>query len=67
MELQIAGPQLTVLWPLSALDWTLEATTDLSNPDSWQPVNVAPVDGDYFHTQTFDITPTNKAFFRLKK
>ncbi len=67
MELQIARPQLTVSWPISAVDWTLESTTDLSNPNGWQPVGVAPVDADYFHTQTFDITPTNKAFFRLKK
>jgi Immunoglobulin I-set domain/Lipase len=67
LDLQIAGPQLTALWPLSALDWTLESTTNLSDPNSWQPVNVAPLDGDYFHTHTFDISTTGRAFFRLKK
>ena len=67
LELEATGPQLTVSWPVSAVDWTLESTVDLANPNGWQPVNVAPVDADYFHTQTFDIAPTNKAFFRLRK
>lgn len=31
------------------------------------PVNVTAVDSDYFHTQTFDITPTDRVFFRLTK
>ena len=67
LELGIAAGQLTASWPLSAVDWTLESTTDLSNPNGWQPAGVAPVDADYFHTQTFNIAPTNKAFFRLRK
>ena len=65
--LQIAKPQMTVSWPLSALEWTVESTTDLSNPNGWQPTATAPLDSDYFHTQTFDISTTGKAFFRLKK
>ena len=67
LELQIAGPQLNTSWPISALDWTLESTTDLANPNGWQPMNTAPLDADYFHTQTFDISTTGKAFFRLRK
>ena len=67
LTLEISQPQLTISWPLSAVEWTVESTTDLSNPNSWQPVNTAPLDADYFHTQTFDITTTSKAFFRLRK
>ncbi len=67
LTLQMANPQMTVSWPLSALEWTVESTTDLSNPNGWQPVVTAPLDSDYFHTQTFDISTTGKAFFRLRK
>ena len=67
LTLQIAKPQMTVSWPLSALEWTVESTTDLSNPNGWQPAGTAPVDVDYFHTETFDISTASKAFFRLRK
>jgi hypothetical protein len=39
LELSIADNLVTVSRPPSALDWTLEATTDLSNP-----VDAAPHD-----------------------
>lgn len=67
LSLEKTGDSLTATWPLSAQDWTIETTTDLSNPNSWEEVNQAPVDNDVFHTQTFDVTGATKAFFRLKK
>jgi hypothetical protein len=67
VALDKAGSTLTASWPLSALDWTLETTTDLSDPNGWQPVAYPPNDTDFFHTMMFDISTTNRAFFRLRK
>lgn len=57
----------TLSWPLSAIDWTLEANDDLANPNGWTPVNVAPADADYLHSVTLDITGESRFFFRLRK
>jgi len=67
VSLDKVGNALTASWPLSAMDWTLETTTDLSDPNGWEPVTYPPTDTDFFHTMLFDVTGTNKAFFRLKK
>jgi Immunoglobulin domain/Lipase len=66
LELSMTGGLLTASWPLSAVDWTLEASPDLS-PDSWQAISSEPLDTDYNHTMTFDISHANKQFFRLGK
>jgi hypothetical protein len=67
LEVEKTGDSLTASWPLSAIDWTIETTTDLSDPNSWEPVANPPTDADFFHTMTFDVTGTNRVFFRLKK
>lgn len=67
LEVEKTGDSLTASWPLSAIDWTIETTTDPSDPNGWQPVSNLPTDSDFFHTMTFDVSGTNRAFFRLKK
>lgn len=67
LEVEKTGDSLTASWPLSAIDWTIETTTDLSDPNSWEPVANPPTDADFFHTMTFDVSGTPRAFFRLKK
>jgi hypothetical protein len=67
VTLDKAGNALTASWPLSALDWTLETSTDLSDPNGWEPVSAPPTDTDFSHTMLFDVTGSNRAFFRLKK
>ncbi len=66
LDIAPAGPQLKLAWPLSGVDWTLETTTTLALPDSWQPVTTMPLDADYEHSVPFDITVPNQ-FFRLRK
>lgn len=66
LTLELNGSDLSVLWPLWASGWTLEAATDLG-PTSWQPETEPPEDADYFHTMTFDISTMPKGFFRLRK
>lgn len=66
LEVQTGGA-LKASWPLSAIDWTLEFSTNLSDPTSWQAVTELPEDTDYFHTKTFNIPVENGMFFRLKK
>lgn len=66
LTLDLSGGELTVSWPLSAFDWTLETSSDLG-AGGWQPETDPPEDTDYFHTMTFDITNTPKGFFRLRK
>lgn len=61
------GNTLVASWPLSAIDWTIETSTNLSDPNSWEPVTQPPTTSDFFNTMTFDISGTNRAFFRLKK
>jgi hypothetical protein len=67
VTLDKAGNALTASWPLSALDWTLETSTDLSDPNGWEPVTNPPTDTDFYHTMLFDVTGVGRAFFRLKK
>jgi hypothetical protein len=61
------GNDLIASWPLSAMDWTLETTTDLNDPSSWRLETAAPIDTDFFHTMKFDVSENDRAFFRLKK
>ncbi len=67
LTLSVFGSELTASWPLSAIDWTLEQTSDLSLPNGWQPEPGMPEDTDYFHTMTFDISTVPRGFFRLRK
>lgn len=67
LELAVIGHQINAAWPLSAIDWTLEANDDLSNPNGWVPVNVVPAEEDYFRSVSLDITGEKKFFFRLRK
>lgn len=59
------GNSLTAKWPLSAIDWTIETSTDLNDPNGWEPVTEPATNADFFHTMTFDVSGTNRAFFRL--
>ncbi len=67
LTLQMYTGQASVTWPISAVNWTLQLSTDLSDPNGWQAVSGAPNDTDYFHSVTFDIGTSTRAFFRLKK
>jgi hypothetical protein len=63
----MAGTDLTVSWPLSAIDWTLETTTNLADPNSWHAEITPPDDTEFFHSMTFDASTTKRVFFRLRK
>ncbi len=65
LDLAVTGVALTASWILSAVGWTLEATTDITQPNSWLGTGVAPADANYSHTLSFDVSQTNRAFFRL--
>ncbi|MEI6705050.1 MAG: hypothetical protein WCL71_16180 [Deltaproteobacteria bacterium] len=67
LSLDMVGTGLTVSWPLSAIDWTLETTTNLSDPNSWQAEVGPPDDTEFSHSMTFDAPTTKRVFFRLKK
>lgn len=66
LGLSRSGSELTVSWPLSAFDWALEASDDLS-VDRWWPQPDPPEVSDYFNTITFDISADPRVFFRLSK
>jgi pimeloyl-ACP methyl ester carboxylesterase len=61
------GNTLVASWPLSAIDWTIETSTDPSDPNGWGAVTEPPTASDFFRTMTFDVTETDRAFFRLRK
>jgi len=67
-QLQISPMEsgLNLSWPLSSIGWTLETTTDLADPNSWQPVNLTPVNSNYFQGVQVD-SPTPIQFYRLTK
>ncbi len=67
LNLDKSGNTLVASWPLSAIDWTIETSTDLSDPNGWEAVTQPPTASDFFHTMTFDVSGTDRAFFRLKK
>jgi hypothetical protein len=67
LSLEKSGNLLTASWPLSSLDWTIETTTDLSDPNGWATVTEQPTASEFFHRMTFDVSGNDKAFFRLKK
>lgn len=67
LDLAASGNQLQATWPRSAVDWTLEASDDLSNPNGWKPVPGVPDELDYAHSIKMDITGEKKFFFRLRK
>ncbi len=66
LDLEMTTASVKASWPISAIDWTLEATDDLTNPN-WQPVEGTPDDTDYFHTMAFDLGTSKHVFFRLRK
>lgn len=66
VSLEKMGAQLKLSWPLHGVGWTLETTTDLTQPNSWQPVLNPEVIQDY--ERRVDLTPTApRQFFRLRK
>jgi|GEM_PF-1771143 len=66
LGIQKADAEMTLSWPLHGLDWTLESTTDLTQPNSWQPVLNPEVVQDY--VRRVNVPPTATAqFFRLRK
>lgn len=67
LSLEKSGNLLTASWQLSAIDWTIETTTDLSDPNGWEPVTGQPTASEFFHRMTFDVSGNDKAFFRLRK
>ncbi len=67
LSLDMAGTDLTVSWPLSAIDWTLETTTNLADPNSWRAETAPPEITEFSHSMTFDVSKTKRVFFRLKK
>jgi hypothetical protein len=67
LSLTISEEQATLTWPISAVNWTLEANENLLNAAGWGIVNVTPTDSDFVHSVTLDITNEEKFFFRLRK
>ncbi len=62
LRLSLAGSALTVAWPLSAPDWTLEAQSDLTLGTPWQPQTGASDDTDCFRNDVRYLEET-KSFF----
>ena len=67
LNISVVGRQTTIWWPSSGMDCSVEATSDLSDPNSWLPITTSPSDVDYFHTMSFDATGHRRQFFRLRK
>lgn len=66
VSLEQVGTQMHLSWPLHGLGWTLEMTTDLTQPNSWQPVLTPPSVEEY--QRRVNLTPTApRQFFRLRK
>ena len=42
LNLDKNGNTLVASWPLSAIDWTIETSTDLSDPNGWEAVTQPP-------------------------
>ena len=61
-----ANGAVKVLWPMSAVGWSLETSGDMS-PGSWLPETTAPEVGDFFQSLKFAPTAPSKGFFRLRK
>jgi hypothetical protein len=60
------GQQMNLSWPMYGIDWTLETTADLTQPNSWQPVLNPEIIQDY--QRRVNLTPTApRQFFRLRK
>jgi hypothetical protein len=66
LSLAMNGTAITVSWPVTATAWTLQTTATLSDPNSWQTVDGAPVDSALSHTMTLNVASKSQ-FFRLSK
>jgi hypothetical protein len=66
VSLEKMGAQMKLSWPLHGVGWNLETTTDLTQPNSWQPVMTPATVEDY--QRRVNLTPTApRQFFRLRK
>jgi hypothetical protein len=66
VSLEKIGAEMKLSWPLHGIGWTLETTTDLTQPNSWQPVANPSTVEDY--QRRVNLTPTGpRQFFRLRK
>jgi hypothetical protein len=66
LEVQLAGTDFIVSWPLSANSYTLETTTNLSPPNSWTIVTNVPSIVDFQYMVTNQISNAAR-FYRLKQ
>lgn len=67
LALDSIGTTLTISWPLSAVDWTLESTMNLADPNGWKPEIAPPEEGEFSRYMTFDVSGAKRVFFRLRK
>jgi hypothetical protein len=65
LSIAVDGDNILISWPAEAMDFVLQETDTLSNPQ-WSPVTETPeeVDGNFVVTQTLG---TADKFFRLIK
>ncbi|NOS69071.1 MAG: hypothetical protein HOP33_03990 [Verrucomicrobia bacterium] len=66
LQARVAGGNIVVSWPTSTTSYTLEATTNLTAPNSWTTVTNMPAFVDSQSMVTNPIT-TGSRFYRLKK
>jgi len=60
----VVGNQLSISWPASGPNYTLESTTNLSVPTAWNAAPQPPVVSGGIYTVTMPIGATN-TYFRL--
>jgi hypothetical protein len=66
LQAQLSGNNLVLMWPLSAVSYTLEATDNLATTNSWTSVTNAPAVVNSQNAVTNGI-PGGSRFYRLRR
>ena len=64
LQVQLAGTNSIVSWPLSANGYTLETTTNLANPNFWTALTNVPAAINFQNTITNRVVGS-QGFYRL--
>jgi hypothetical protein len=66
LQAQVSGNNIVVTWPSSAQNFSLQTTTNLSDPNSWSTLTNVPAIVNLQNTITNPIS-NGMLFYRLKK
>ena len=66
LRIQSSGNKSVLVWPLSAVGYTLETTTNISDPNSWTPVSMEVAIVNFQNAAT-NSTSGGAKLYRLKK